>query len=267
MRWSELLLLGALVALGITVRPQLALNDALALLPVLWAIRRRPIAVVALAVGLAVPIGAVIAINSDAAGKFTLLSENTGINFFLAQCGAGRVEVHGPHVVYYIESPVYTQRHSGRFYVFQGHDVWDQGFFVSQAMACIRADGIGHFSVIGRHILDLTVTSVPWPQNDDPAMRGIARVTNVGYSVLLPTILITGIIIFWRRRPESRGPRLVLAHLLCVLPKVIFFVSEPRYRIPYDVFGLAFLAALIVRSLEARRSAPVDGPAHELREP
>jgi len=255
-RWGELLLLGGLVGLGITVRPQLALNDALAVVPVIWALRRRMFPIAALALGLVVPVGAVAAINTAAAGKPTFLSENTGVNFFLSQCNAGRVVAQGPHSIYEIESPVYTQTHNGRSYAFQGHDIWDQSFFVDQAFRCIRADGIGHVRVIGRHVLDLTVTSVPWPQNDDPGMRGVARVSNVVYSVLLPTIIAASLLAFPRRERTSRGPRLVLAHLLCVLPTVVVFVSEPRYRLPYDVFGLALLAALSARLISVRIDQP-----------
>lgn len=110
--------------------------------------------------------------------------------------------------------------------------------------------------VIGRHVLDLTVTSVPWPQYDDSGMRGVARVTNVVYAVLLPTIIAASLLVFPRRNPTSRGPRLVLAHLLCVLPTVVVFVSEPRYRLPYDVFGLALLAALTARLIRVRVDQP-----------
>ena len=81
--------------------------------------------------------------------------------------------------------------------------------------------------------------------------------TNIVYSVLLPTLIAASLIVFSRRDAESRGARLVLAHLLCVLPTVILFVSEPRYRIPYDVFGLALLAALIAHFLRRRERARV----------
>ena len=248
-RWWELLLLGGLVGFGFTVRPQLALNDALAVVPVLWVVRRQLVPLAALAVGLVLPIGLVSAINTDAAGTPTLVSENAGVNFFLAQCDAGRVVVFGPHSTYEIESPVYAQTHRGRSYAFEGHDIWDQAFFFDQALHCIKANGPSQVNVIGRHVLDLTVTSVPWPQSGDPGMSGVARVTNIFYSVLLPTVIVASLIVFPRRDPESRGVHLVLAHLLCVLPTVVLFVSEPRYREPYDVFGLALLAALIARGL------------------
>lgn len=263
-RLVELGFLGGAIGLGITVRPQLALNYALAVVPVLWTVRRRLLPLAVTGVGLAIPLAAVIALNTDAAGHFTLISENTGVNFFLAQCDGGRVDVYGPHGTYYLESPVYEQTHKGRSYAFEGHDLWDQGFFVNQAFKCIRSDGVSHSRLIGRHVLDLTVTSVPWPQNEDTGMRGIARVTNIGYSVLLPTVLVASVIVFWRRKPVNRGPRLVLAHLLCVLPTVVIFVSEPRYRIPYDVFGLALLAALVSRMINP---APAEPPETVGRDP
>jgi hypothetical protein len=223
-------------------------------IPAAWALRRQLLRLAAVGLCAAVPIGVVIGLNTEAAGQLTLLSENTGVNFFLAQCDAGRVDVYGPHGTYYLESPVYAQTHRGRSYAFEGRDIWDQRFFVDQAFHCLRSDGVSHIHVIGQHVLDLTASSVPWPQSGDPSTRGVARVTNIAFALLLPTILVASAIVFWRRRPENRGPRLVLAHLLCVLPTVIFFVSEPRYRIPYDVFGLALLAALVVRLFESRTS-------------
>ena len=260
-RAAELLLLGALVGLGITVRPQLALNFALAVIPVAWLLRRRLVPLAALVLGLVIPIGLVMGVNSDATGRFTLLSENTGVNLFLAHCDGGAVIAYGPHSSYEIETPVYTQTHRGRMYIFQGHDIWDQSFFTHQAEDCIRHDGLGHIRLIGRHVLDLTVTSVPWPQYDDYQMRGIVKATNIAYGLLLPTVMVGTLLVFSRRQRGSRGPRLVLAHLLCLLPTVVVFLSEPRFRLPYDVFGLALLAALIARGLRPARLAAEGDPA------
>ena len=253
---AELFLLGALVGLGITVRPQLLLNYALAVLPVVWQLRRRLPPLGALVFGAVLPIGLVVGINTDAVGRFTLLSENTGVNFFIAQCNAGSVVTYGPHSTYWIQTPVYSQTHIGRNYVFQGHDIWDQRFFFEQGEDCIRADGVGHVKLIARHVLDLTVTSIPWPQYDDPPMRGVVGGVNRAYAVLLPTIIVASFVVFWRRRPANRGPRLVLAHLLCVLPTVVVFLSEPRFRVPYDVFGLALVGALLTRLLGLERQEP-----------
>jgi hypothetical protein len=269
---AELLLLGVLVGLGITVRPQLLLNDVLAIVPVVWLLRRRLPALGALAIATVLPIGLIVAINSDAAGRFTLLSENTGVNFFLAQCNAGSVVAYGPHSTYEIETPVYTQTHNGRSYLFEGHDIWDQRFFFGQAGDCIRAEGVGQVGLVARHVLDLTVTSVPWPQYDDPGMRGVVRAVNRAYGLALPTIIVASFIVFWRRRPANRAPRLVLAHLLCVLPTVVVFLSEPRFRVPYDVFGLTLVAALLSRLLGLEHQSPPgvsprEGSVHDVDPP
>lgn len=244
-RVAELLLLGGVVGLGITVRPQLALNDALAVVPVLWAFRGRRLLVGSLVASMVAPIALVAAINTRSAGHLTLLSENTGVNLFLAHCDGGGVDANGPHTRYWIRTPVYTQTHRGRVYVFDGHDIWDQSFFVHKALQCIRDDGIGHVPLVTRHLLDLTVTSVPWPWYDDHAIRSIVRPTSVAYGLLLPAIIIVGAMTFWGHDPRGRGPRLVLLHLLCLVPTVVAFLSEPRFRVPYDVFGLALVAALV----------------------
>jgi len=223
----------------------------------LWALRRRLAPLAVLLAALALPVLGVVAINTDAAGEFTLLSENTGVNFFLAQCDGGSIVAYGPHSQFQIETPVYTQNHSSRAFVFYGHDIWDDGFFLHEGMQCIRRDGISHLQLIGQHVLDLTVTSVPWPQYDDPGMRGIARTSNLAYGLLLPTVIVAGLFAFMGKDRGSRGARLVMIHLVCLLPTVIVFLSEPRFRVPYDVFGLALAAALTDRILgHRRRPAP-----------
>jgi hypothetical protein len=256
-----------LVGLGITVRPQLALNFALAVVPILWLVRRRWKPLTALVLTLATPVVVVVILNSRATGQLTLLSENSGVNFFLAHCDGGSVTTAGPGSTFFITSPIYSQTHVGRSYYFPTHEIWDQTFFIHQGFNCIRADGFGHVRLLGRHVLDLTVTSIPWPQYDDHAMRRIVGPVNRGYGLILPAILVLSVMTFVggsrNAKTTGRGERLLLLHVLCLLPTVVVFVSEPRYREPYDVFGLALVAALVVRFGRLDRQATPPTPSAE----
>ena len=48
----------------------------------------------------------------------------------------------------------------------------------------------------------------------------------------------------WRRGAGWDGVGVLLLQLLTVVPVVMVFSSEPRYRILYDSFAVAILAAL-----------------------
>ena len=249
----EIAAFGVVAGLGFTVRPQLALNFAIVAIPLMWRLRLR-LAMAGLAVATAVaPIVLVAMINHRATDAYTVGSENGGVNFFLAQCDGGSISTTAPdRSTYWISSPIFVQRHRGLAYHFDGRYIWDQGFFYRQGLHCLTHDSGGHhLSVIGRHVLDLTVTSDPWPQSDDPAMRRLVHPFNVGYSLILPAVVVVSVasVIDRRRRHLPRGEATFLFHLACLAPTVIVFVSEPRYRVPYDVFGLALVATLMVRLL------------------
>ena len=255
--FGRLVLAGIVIGLGIDVRPQLVLNFGLALMLVVWTLRRTPRPLVTLGVACLAPIALAVALDTSAAGHPSLLSEIGGVDFFMAQCNAGHVITATNNSQYFIASPVFVQAHEGRTFFFPGHHVWDQGFFVSQALDCLRRRGIHQAPLIGQHVLDLTVTSVPWPQSDDAHIRGLIRVTNNAYALLLPSILIVGVFSWWAWRREPRGAAIgwLVAHLLCVLPTVLVFVSEPRYRAPYDVFGFAIASTVVIEWIRARRPA------------
>jgi hypothetical protein len=101
-------------------------------------------------------------------------------------------------------------------------------------------------------------------------MRHIVGPTNVFYGLLAPTLLVLSAATFFgpgKRR--FRGERLVFGHLVCVIPTVFVFASESRYRVPYDVFGLTLLAALIVeyRRRRTRRATADDATEPALTSP
>ncbi|MDQ2728258.1 MAG: glycosyltransferase family 39 protein [Actinomycetota bacterium] len=247
------LLGGALVA----TRPQFLLNLALVLLALLRRFRARWRAALGFSLGLGVVIIAVAAVNTSNAGQLTAFSENGGVDFYLAQCPVHEVFTgHAPGPTLAGGDPVNFQLQRGHDTYFPNHLAWDQGYFLKQGLTCIRKDGIGHVVVVVRNIADLTVTTIPWPLVNEIALSRIGDVTNVLYCAALSVVLL----VLWRRRHQRAlderawsGAGTLVAHLAMLVPVAIVFQSEPRYRVPYDVFGLALLAWFCADTLGRRR--------------
>ena len=242
-----LLLAGAAGLLGgaaVTMRPQFLLN--LLLLAGAWLISERRARLLApFAAGCAILIGGAVVHNSLAAGQPTGISENTGITFFIGQC-----EVHTVRAAQggQFGPPPANQQGRGRIYEFPDRQVWDQPFFFRQGLECIEEDGLSHVALWARSIPDMLWTSIPWPQVNESGLRGVVNVTNVAYAVLLPLVIVgTALLVRDRRREGRRSGELVLAlHLATVLVTAFVFFGDPRFRMPYDFFGLALLAAVLV---------------------
>lgn len=162
--------------------------------------------------------------------------------------------------------PVPSQLGRGGSYTFEGRLVWDQAFFYDLGLRCVREDGIAHVVLLGRNLLDLTATTVPWPQvNNEKGQRGPVQASNVAYCLLLPWIVIESLFLVRRRAVGIRsGEAIMLAHLACAAVVASLYFGDPRVRSSYDVFGLALLAALIADRLaldDAGSAGRPDGPA------
>jgi 4-amino-4-deoxy-L-arabinose transferase-like glycosyltransferase len=247
---------GLLGGAAVTMRPQFLLN--LALLAAAWVLgRRRFRLLAAFSAGCAILIGGAVVHNSLAAGKPTGISENSGITFFIGQCEVHTVRANqgqfGP--------PPANQQGRGNIYIFPDHEVWDQGFFFHKGLECIREDGWSHARLWGRGVLDLLWTSVIWPQANEQDLRGPMKVTNALYAILLPLILLgTALVVRDRRRAgQPSGELILFLHLATVLVTAFVFFGDPRFRMPYDFFGLALLAAVLSDTfVHARPSSAID---------
>ncbi len=243
---------GVLGAAAIATRPQLILNVAVLALPFLW--RRLWLPAGALALGAGLVLAGIVVHNSAAAGKLTGVSESGGINFFQSHCDAHRVDIGG----YFYASPVPVALDNGTDYRFPSRDPWDQGFLYGEGLDCVRADGLGHASLLAGNLIDTTATTIPWPLGDSSTTRTTARVTNLAMAPALAIIVL--LTLFSVRRgqaPELRRARVwLLLHLACLVPLVLVFTGEPRYRVPYDVFALMLLASLVAARSAPARSAP-----------
>jgi hypothetical protein len=151
------------------------------------------------------------------------------------------------------------QLERGGTYNFKGHLAWDQPFFYGLGLRCIQRDGLGHVRILARNSLDMTATTIPWPQVDGAyGQRSVVQASNLVYALLLPWILIESVFLIRRRHATGRpsGELIMLAHLACVVLVATLYFGDPRLRIPYDVFGLSLLAALIADRFGLDRPAP-----------
>ncbi|MFY9589073.1 MAG: hypothetical protein WAT66_16660 [Actinomycetota bacterium] len=260
---------GVVAGAALAIRPQLLLNVAIAAVTV-FGVRRSLRVAAAAAVGVIVPLGAVLALNASAAGTFAGLSENGGLNFFQGHCPVHDVRTEKPGAgVLVFASPVVVQQERGRNYVFRDHIAWEQNFFFRQGLDCIRDDGLGHVTVLARNVADLGITSVPWPPSNERGLRRFVRPANLAFSWVLPSIIVAGFAYASGRRkrdgaeegPPADRTGLLLAHLLCVFPTAIVFYGDPRFRVPYDAFGLALASMLLVAFLDRRPAAATELPA------
>jgi hypothetical protein len=188
------------------------------------------------------------------------VSENSGLTFWLGQCHVRSVKTGDPANGPYFEfvPPPALERGSGKDVVLRDHLVWDQDYFYAQAFGCIRDDGLAHLRVFARGVLDMTLTSVPWPAVEEPDLRARIGFANAMFSIALPFILggAVWLIRERRRRGEAAGEAVMLAQFSCVLITAVLFFGDPRYRSTYDVFALALAAALFARLFVEPRLGP-----------
>jgi hypothetical protein len=237
---------GVAGGLAIANRPAIVLNIAIAAWPLVRRLRSHIGVLGLLAAGLVLAAFPVIAYASAASGHLTL-SENSGLVFYMGHCNVKAVEAGPPGAHYFFQSPVTTQLRRGTDVNFPGHDIWDQSFFYGQGLSCIEQDGLGHVRRLLGNVFDMGLSTVPWPPSNDPSVRDIVKLANIGYVVALPFIVFGAVRLIRRRWPDGggRGELTMLLQLGTVLITAVVYFGDPRYRTPYDVFGLALLGSLI----------------------
>jgi 4-amino-4-deoxy-L-arabinose transferase-like glycosyltransferase len=257
----QALLAGALGAVAVATRPQFLLNLALVAVPFLPRRRVNVRAALAFVAAAAVLLVAVSAYNSVIAGRLTGLSREGGVTFFVGQCHVRRVTVQTATTFWSLGAPPYQQR-GGSVVYFPGHEIWEDGFFYRKGLRCIQHEGLRYPIHAARMIADMTATSKVWPQRTEPTLRTVADGTNVLYGyVLLPLIVLIALVRVRRRVPTRAGEVALLAHLACIVPIAIVFLGDPRFRTPYDVFGLMLLSVAVTSGnpFRERSREGVDG--------
>ena len=255
---------GLLGGVAIANRPQLILNLAVLVVPLLFRLRRQALALTGIVAGSALILAGTVLHNSAAAGKPTGLSENAALNFWIGHCDVHDVTTADPasNITFQFANPVWMQLGRGGTYYFEGPLVWDQGFFYEMGLRCIERNGLGHVRILARNVLNMGATTVPWPQVNEASQRDVVRLGNLAYILLLPLVVIDSIFVLLRRPASGRpsGEAVMLLQLACALVVAIFFFGDPRVRSTYDVFGLALLAARLTDrlGLEESRRKPAD---------
>lgn len=244
---------GLLAGSALAVRPQFLLNAAIAFVPLLVGLRQRLRPVAALAGAAALVVLAVVLYTSSAAGEPTGLSQNGGMNFFQSHCDARQVTTgtDAPTGNHFFASPVPVLRDRGTNYAFFERRPWDEGFFYRQGLDCIADDGVGHVSRLTENVLDASATTTPWPLDSLDALKATATVTNLLVAVAWPIVILLTLLLMWRSRGQRafRGERALLLQAACLLPIILVYDAEPRFRVLYDPFVLALAAGLIDRML------------------
>jgi hypothetical protein len=251
---------GLLAGIAVAIRPQFLLSVALMGLPLLR--RRWPFVelreALALTAMVALPMAGSIALNSHAAGMKMGMSGNAGFNFYQAHCDVVHIETRLGGTVIAFAAPVRIQRmqrYGGdpeKKVIIVGHLVWENAYFFREGMKCIRADGLRHVRRLYESFSDLFATTDPWPPSGAKVAKKSA-IANRVYCYALLGLIPGALWLARRRRPE----RWLLLQLATVLPIALLFVGDPRYRVPYDMFGCLILGGIVAAILGIRKDAKV----------
>jgi len=253
-------------ATAAAMRPAFMLNVIAVALPHVRRIRAQATPVAAMASGAALVLALVVMHNSTAVGALTSVSENSGLTFYLGHCDVHIVRTGRPDGINFLfGTPVATQLSRGHDVNFPDHQIWDQGFFYAQGLSCIASDGVGHARVLIRDVFDMGLSTVPWPLVNDDGVRDIANLANVAYTCVLPFIVFGAIRKIrgsWRQG-GGRGELMLVGQLALTLVTAIVYFGDPRFRIPFDVFGLALAASLVADRIAPPGPIPVTDPGVE----
>ena len=257
-------LAGVAGGVAAAIRPAFALNVLLAAVPLVRRARISLAPLLALAGAGALMLVLVLAHEALIVGRVVGVSENSGLTFYLGHCDIRRVTTGTPETLtYQFQTPVATQLDRGKDALFPDHQIWDQGFFYAQGLSCIASDGLGHARVLLRNVYDMGLSTIPWPPSNDEGLKQVAQLTNVFYVLLLPFIVVGSIRKVRRLWPFGlgRGELMLLGQLSLALVTAIVYFGDPRFRTPFDVFGLALAASLVADRIAPLRSGE-SGPAN-----
>jgi 4-amino-4-deoxy-L-arabinose transferase-like glycosyltransferase len=257
---------GLLGGASVAIRPAFVLNLGLLGLVLIGRNLPKLITALAFAAAAAVPIGGAMGISAAAAGEYVGINTNSAITFYAGHCPVRLITMEWRTGNYFVGAPPTLQQNRGRDVVIKGHPPTDQEYFFNEGMECVRKNGWGHARIVLRNIADLGATSDMWPPADEPTLRRVLRPFNVAYSLAILPIVAISLVSVWRQDwAARRSEALMAAHLYCVLATGIFFLGDPRYRMPYDVFGLVLAASLIARLFwRDEAESPAQGAVEEV---
>jgi hypothetical protein len=276
-RWARtgvFALAGLLAGVTASIRPQFVIQAALMGLPLLgfralwghiqslrhkgkdrpkvpWFYWREAIA---LAVMFVLPCMATMRLNSRAMGKPSGLSNNGGLVFYQGHCDVVHVHMEGMGFA----APVRIQRvllehGNAEKKVVHKRRGWDNAYFIDLGMNCIKQDGWKHLHRIYTNVADLFAPTEPWPPNQTK-FRTVSSLSNTVFSWALLGIIPAAMWLARRRWAE----RWLLVQASCILPVGLVFVGDPRYRIPYDIFGFLMVTGIVLAIFKMRGDERLD---------
>lgn len=278
-RFGVFALAGLLAGVTASIRPQYVIQAALMGLPLigfgaLWGhiralVRKDAVRpkepwlywreAIALGVMFFLPCFATMRLNSAAMGKSSGLSNNGGLVFYQGHCDVVHVHMDGMGFA----APVRIQRvllegGNAEKKVVHKRRGWDNKYFFNLGMQCIKQDGWKHWRRIYTNVADLFAPTEPWPPNQTK-FRGVSTASNTVFSWALLAIIPAAAWLARRRWPE----RWLLIQASCILPVGIFFVGDPRYRIPYDIFGFLMVTGILLAIFKLRQDERLDAKPAE----
>src|SRR5215204_7114222 len=137
---------GLLGGVAVANRPQLILNLAVLVVPVLFRLRRQALTLTGIVAGSALILASTALYNSAAAGKPTGLSENAGLNFWIGHCDVHDVTTVDPvrNITFQFANPVWMQLGRGGTYYFAAHLVLDHVFLHAARLQLVIGGRRGH---------------------------------------------------------------------------------------------------------------------------
>jgi len=255
-RRGDAWLLGLMIGLGATVRPQVLMS--LPFLGVLWLFRRRALRRVrfGLLVRAAIPLALILGFSAARVQyhtkRWSLVAQNGAVNRVFGRCHNVKTEAtrgwFGPPSLGALLN--YEKRHPDALFKldpamgpelkFKGA-MWDEHKLHAMADRCIEKTGWLRQVKYGvTHVVLLWAYNSTWPDTSQRAFRPITGVWTVAAGVALPLPLLVAMALGLRRRFARHG--LLAMYVVGLIVVAILYFGDTRYRIPYDpiILVLAF---------------------------
>jgi Dolichyl-phosphate-mannose-protein mannosyltransferase len=241
---------GATVVLVLVVRQQFALNLAISAAPLAGLVGRPAGRAVAAALSAGVVAALAVIVLTGAppwrvqGGLPPLFGQNGGVNFFYGHCDARVMTAADLH----FENPVRAQLHTGTDITVRTRRAGDQGYFYRKGVDCIGKRPLRAGVIALRSVADMTATSIPFPPwTESGLILVVAEAANAAYCVVLVLLVLAAL----GRVGRDAVPRYLLLQLACAFAAAVAFLGEPRYRVPYDLFGFALAGWWLARRDDA----------------
>lgn len=247
-RKGDAWLLGLVVGLGATVRPQILMG--LPFLGVLWLLRRRALRPIRAGhlLRAAIPLAVILAFSAARVHyhtkRWSLVAQNGAVNRVFGRCHNVKTEAtrswFGPPSLGSLEQ--YEKKHPDAWFKLdpamgltlkiQGA-MWDEHKLHALADRCVEKTGWRkQASYALTHVVLLWGYNTTWPESSQAAFRPAMRAWNTLTMVALPLPLLCAMALGLRRRFARHG--LLSMYIVGLVVVVILYFGDTRYRIPYD---------------------------------